>query len=122
MCEFICSNPDARELKRALAVKIAIEDYPYSEIVELLGVNKFFVSNWTHRFFEQGLAGIKLGYRGAQSYLTNEQWKEMIEWLRSTNEWNLGEVVTYIEVKYYVIHQSMPSYYALFSDAQISWK
>ena len=25
---FICSNPDARELKRALAVKMAIEDYP----------------------------------------------------------------------------------------------
>lgn len=120
--EFIRSNPDARELKRALAVKMAIENYPYSEIVELLGVNKSFISYWKHRFIEQGLAGIKLGYRGAQSYLTNEQRQEIIEWLRSTNEWNLDELVIHVEVKYDVIYQSKQSYYDLFSDAGISWK
>ena len=61
-------------------------------------------------------------YRGAQSYLTDEERQEIIDWLRSTNEWNLDELVTYIEVKYDVIYQSRQSYYDLFSDAGISWK
>ena len=32
------SNPDVRELKRGLAVKMAIEEYPYQRITQLLGV------------------------------------------------------------------------------------
>ena len=38
---FIKSNPDVRELKRGLAVKMAIEEYPYQKITQLLGVSSF---------------------------------------------------------------------------------
>ena len=44
---FICSTSDVRELKRALAVKMAIEGKPYGEIAELLEVYKSFIlSRW----------------------------------------------------------------------------
>ena len=34
--EFITTNPDARELKRALAVKLALQGWKYQAIAELL--------------------------------------------------------------------------------------
>ena len=37
---FIKSNPDPRELKRGLAVKMAIQAYPYKRISQLLGVSR----------------------------------------------------------------------------------
>ena len=44
--EFIRSTSDVRELKRALAVKMAIEGKPYNEIAELLEVYKSFITRW----------------------------------------------------------------------------
>ncbi len=35
--DFIKSNPDMRELKRALAVRMALKNTPYSDITELIG-------------------------------------------------------------------------------------
>ena len=70
LTEFIHSNPEARELKRAIAVKMAIECEPYSNITKLLGMHKSCITIWKQRFEDQGLEGIKLGYKGASSYLT----------------------------------------------------
>lgn len=120
--EFIRSNPDARELKRALAVKMAIEEKPYSEITRLLEINKSFISYWKQRFHEEGIEGIKLGYRGAKSFLTVEEQLEVMNWLQTRNYWNLDELVTHLELNYDVVYQSKQSYYDLFSDAKISWK
>jgi len=52
--EFIRSNPEARELKRAWAVKTAFEEYPYGEIADLLKITKSFVSYWSRQFLERG--------------------------------------------------------------------
>ena len=40
---FIKSDIDARELKRAIAVRMALEGNLYHKISKLLGVSKFFV-------------------------------------------------------------------------------
>ncbi|APB33442.1 transposase [Gloeomargarita lithophora Alchichica-D10] len=48
--EFIKSNPDARELKRALAVRLALGNTPYLDIAELLGVHKSFITFWKQEF------------------------------------------------------------------------
>jgi len=120
--EFIGSNPEARELKRALAIAMAIEEYPYAEIMNLLGVHKSFVSYWKRRFLEHGLDGIKLGYQGAQSYLTDEERQSVIEWLKETNHWDLEKLVNHLRQNYNVVYQSKQSYYDLFSEAGISWK
>ena len=42
--EFIKSNPDSKELKRALAVKLALQGWKYSMIAITLNVSKSFIT------------------------------------------------------------------------------
>ena len=119
---FIQSNPDARELQRALAVKMALQGEPYAKITELLGMHKSCITIWKQKFESLGLDGIKLGYKGSKSYLTLEQREEVVRWLSSRGYWNIDELVTYLDEKYGVIYQSKQSYYELLSSAGISWK
>ncbi|HBB31397.1 MAG TPA: hypothetical protein DDZ80_07705 [Cyanobacteria bacterium UBA8803] len=44
--DFIKGNPDSREFKRALAVKLALEGYAYRAIKKSLGVSYGFISKW----------------------------------------------------------------------------
>ncbi len=122
LTEFISKNPQPRELKRALAVKMALGNQPYSRITDLLGINKSFITYWKQRFEAQGLEGIKLGYQGAQSYLTEQEREEVISWLKTQHSWDFNELVTYLDVHYKVSYASKQSYYTLFSEANISWK
>jgi len=122
LTKFIHSNPEARELKRAMAVKMALQGEPYSNITKISGMHKSCITTWKQRFEAQGLDGIKLGYKGASSYLTPEQRVEIITWLKTKAYWNLDELVTYLDKHYGVIYQSKQSYYELLSVAGISWK
>jgi transposase len=122
LTELIQSNPDARELKRALAVKMALQEEPYGQIKKLLGMHPSCITKWKKRFLAQGLDGIKLGYQGAKGYLTQESRAEVISWLKSKKYWDIDELVTYLDEQYGVIYQSKQSYYDLLSDASISWK
>ena len=78
---FIKSNPDVRELKRGLAVKMAIEEYPYQRITQLLGVSSFCISDWKKKFKANGTDGIRLGHKGSRKYLTDAQLAEVVKWL-----------------------------------------
>ena len=109
-------------MKRALAVKMALQDEPYANITELLSMHKSCISSWKQKFVSQGLAGIKLGYKGAKSYLTEAQRASVIAWLKAKKSWDLEELVTHIDEDYGVIYQAKQSYYELFSNAEISWK
>jgi putative transposase len=84
-------------------------------------MHKSCITTWKQRFEAQGLDGIKLGYKGASSYLTPEQRVEIITWLKTKAYW-LDELVTYLDKHYGVIYQSKQSYYELLSVAGISWK
>ena len=57
---FIKSDIDARELKRAIAVRMAISGKLYHEISQIWRVSKFFVGYWKKQFKTKGIAGIKL--------------------------------------------------------------
>jgi len=46
LSDFIDSNPDPRELKRALAVMMWIEGVPCSEIQKILNVSATFISQF----------------------------------------------------------------------------
>lgn len=122
LTEFIHSHAEARELKRAIAVKMALQGEPYSKITKFLGMNKSCITNWKQRFEAEGLDGIKLGYKGAHSYLTTEQHSEIMTWLRGKDYCNIDELVSYLDENYGVIYQSKQSYYDLLSSAKISWK
>ncbi len=120
--EFIRSNPDPRELKRALAVKMVKQNYSYYQIRDTLGVSVGFISNYQQKFEREGIEGLKLQYQGSQGYLTPAQRQEVIDWLKEKDYWQLSELKTHIEVTYSVVFASLQSYYSLFSEAGISWK
>ncbi|MEG4148893.1 helix-turn-helix domain-containing protein [Microcoleus sp. Pol12B5] len=44
--DFIKSDIDARELKRAIAVRMGLSGKSYHEISKILGVSKFFIGYW----------------------------------------------------------------------------
>lgn len=120
--DFIQGNPDQRELKRALAVQMVIENYTHSQIAEILQVSNGFVNKWKFIFMEQGVAGLRLKYQGSRGYLDSQQRKTVIEWLKQKNHWHLNELKDYIESSFGIVFESKQSYYQLFKEASISWK
>ena len=60
---FIRTNPDARELKRALAVKMTLSQYTHGQIESLLGVTSGFISKWKHRYLAEGVETLSLAHR-----------------------------------------------------------
>ena len=119
---FIKSDIDARELKRAIAVKMAIEGHPHKLISQLLGVGKDFVGDWKKKFKANGIEGIKLGYEGSKKHLTPEQIAEISEWLKNRQYWHLDELINHLDSQYGIVYKSKQSYYDLFKIAGISWK
>ena len=120
--EFIQSNPDARELKRAVAVQMFLKGYKHREIGESLGVSSGFISKWTQLYEHGGISELKLGYQGSVGYLEPVQRQAVIAWLQTKNYWNLAELQGHIQDKYDVLFNSKQSYYTLFEQAGISWK
>jgi len=116
------SNLSARELKRAIAVKMALTGKIYREISQILGVSEFFIGHWKKNLKLKGIAGLKLGYKGSKGYLSIQQKTEVIEWLKNKKYWDLDELVTYVEEEFGVTYKSKQSYYKLFEQANISWK
>jgi putative transposase len=65
LSDFIASNPDARELKRAIAVQMVLKGYKHREIGESIGVSSGFISKWTRQYEQLGVPGLRLGYSGS---------------------------------------------------------
>ena len=119
---FIESNPDPRELKRALAVSMTMKGYKHREIIDILQVSSGFISKWKQGFIINGVAGLKLNYQGSRGYLSEEEKQQVISWLENKNDWNLNELEYYIAKEWDITFAAKSSYYDLFHAAGISWK
>ena len=122
LVEFIQSNPDSRELKRALAVQMVLKGYLYRQIAEILSVSDSFISKWWLVFELEGVIGLQLSIQGSKGYLNAEQRQAVITWLQQKNYWNLVQLQQYIQDRYSIKFKSRQSYYELFAIAGISWK
>ena len=122
LSDFIDSNPDPRELKRALAVQMVIQKYSYFEIRDVLQVSVGFISKYKQLFKQQGISGLTLKHQGSSGYLGKDVRLGVIEWLQQKNYWNLAELKQHLEDNYSVVFASEQSYYELFKAAGISWK
>ena len=120
--QFIQDNPDPRELKRALAVQMVLQDYRHREIQSVLQVSSGFISKWIQAFDKQGVEGLRLQHKGSTGYLDAQQRQAVLEWLKQKNYWDLQELQIYLENSYGVVFRSLQSYYELFHQAGISWK
>lgn len=122
LSDFIQSNPDPRELKRALAVQMVLQKYSYFEIRDVLQVSVGFISKYKQLFRQQGISGLTLKHQGSTGYLDTDARLEVIEWLQQKNYWNLVELKQHVLDNYSVMFASAQSYYDLFKAAGISWK
>ena len=119
--EFIDSNPEPREQKRALAVKMRSEGMKHRQIQPILGVSSNYISRWEQRHREQGVEGLKLAHKGSQGYLSDKQRQTVITWIAQESQRNLWDVIDHIESNYGVRYRSLQSYYDLLKSAGMSW-
>ena len=120
--KFIEETKDAREVKRAVAVKMILQHKSYHEIKKLLDVSPSFISKWKNQVLFKGVAILKLHYSGGKGYLQKEEIQQIIQWLQRQKNWSVDQLRVYIEKNYAVVFQSNQSYYYLFKKAKISWK
>lgn len=122
LTDFIDSNPDPRELKRALAVMMWIKGVPSWEIQKILNVSATFISQVKMKFIKNGVEELKLRYQGSKAYLNQAQRREITNYLDTQEYLSLQEFREYIEDKYDVCFKYNQSYYTLLDEAKISWK
>ncbi len=105
----IRSNPDPRELKRAIAVQMWNKGHKHQDIQASLSVSSGFISKWTQRYEREGILSLKLAHRGSTGYLDPEQRLKVIQWLQAKNAWHLSELQIYLEDDYEVVSKSKQS-------------
>lgn len=120
--EFIKTTRESRELKRALAVNNTLAGRSWKEVAEELGVCESFIGKWRHRYKQQGIEGLKLGYKGSPGYLTPEAKAAVMVWLHDRQHWSVTSLRTYLHRRHGVVYHSRQSYYALLHEARLSWK
>ncbi len=133
--EIINESREAREVKRALCVKMVLGSMPVVQICEILNVSAPFVSKWRGLYEAQGAQSLALGYAGSEGYLTAEQKAEVIAWIQTqataqqsaagqTAEGQTVDVAAvrdYLEAHYQVVYKSPQSYYELLHEAGLSY-
>ena len=119
---FIARNPDARELKRALAVQMTLLGIKQGTIQAILGVQSSFISTWKKRYLSEGVACFRLGYKGSQPYLSADQRAQIHAWLAPQSQPSVASLASYIQTQFGVVFKSSQSYYAILSQAGYSWK
>ena len=104
---------DAREVKRAVSVKMGLSGLAPAQICQCLQVSPQYVSKWKGGYDTEGVAALELRYRGSESYLSAEQQREIAEWIGSHETLTVAEVRDYVEASYGVRYRSKQSYYTL---------
>ncbi len=120
--DFIALRPDAREVRKALAVKLVYQGYLYDEIQKILDVSRGSITGWKKAYEQYGLNGLRLNHKGRKSYLSSKQREEVLSWLQTKDFWELGELEYKLAFELDVVYESKQSYYDLFDAASISWK
>ena len=122
----IVSNPkvDARELKRALVVKMDKEGTPRKQIKKIFNVIDSYISRWCSLYKDNGedASILLLNYKGSRPYLNKEQKLEIMEYLNDKDSITLSTFKSYVSSKYNVVFKSDQSYYDLLKLGNMSWK
>src|ERR1043165_6391372 len=92
---FLDTTIDAREYKRAMAVKLLLLAFEPCDIAHILNVTESFVSKWKKQCFEHGVDALTIKYHGYQGYLTAEQRQSIVEWIKAQKTWNMDDLVAF---------------------------
>lgn len=119
--EIIDESNEAREVKRALAVKMRQNGMAPTQIAALLNVSEQFVSKWKVRFEQFGATALRLAYAGSRSFLSNKQREAVLGWIGEQETLTIEELAGYLETRYQVRYQSKQSLYELLEAGGMSW-
>ncbi|MDQ3684074.1 MAG: helix-turn-helix domain-containing protein [Acidobacteriota bacterium] len=119
--EIINESSDAREVKRAVCVKMALNEMPTSQICELLNVSPQYVSKWRGIYHAEGADALTLAHRGSESYLSDEARIQISAWITEHETISIEAVRDYVAEKYGVVYQSKQSYYDLLELGGMSY-
>lgn len=121
LAQLIEETTEVRELKRALSVKLREGGMTTEAVGEVLHVTPRAVRAWCQRYEREGVEGLRLKYRGSESYLSVEQRQEIEDWLGAQDTITVEEVRDEIEARYGIVYQSKQSYYDLLEASGLSY-
>ena|SRR5215831_9216570 len=112
---------DAREVKRAVSVKMGVQGFSPAQICQLLNVSLQYVSKWKGLYEAGGGAVLRLGHRGSESYLGEEERRAIVQWIGAQETVSVEAVRDYVEEQYGVVYRSKQSYYELLEAGGMSY-
>ncbi len=119
--ELINEATYGREVKRAVSVKMGQQGFSPAQICQVLNVSPQYVSKWKGQYEAEGAAALRLGHRGSEGYLREEQRQEIVLWIGAYETLTVEAVRDYVEERYGVVYQSKQSYYALLEAGGLSY-
>ena len=119
--EIINEAQEAREVKRAVSVKMSAQGFSPVQICQVLNVSLQYVSKWKGRYETGGSATLRLGYRGSESYLQEAQRQAILEWIEARATVSMEALRDHIEKQYGVVYRSKQSYYELLEAGGMSY-
>jgi transposase len=119
--EIINEATDAREVKRAVSVKMGVQGFSPAQICQVLNVSLQYVSKWKGQYEAGGGAVLRLGHRGSESYLGEEERQTILQWIGAQETVNIEAVRDYVEEQYGVVYRSKQSYYDLVEAGGMSY-
>ena len=119
--EIINEARDAREVKRAVRVKMSAQGFSPAQISEVLNVSQQYVSKWKGLYEAGGGAVLRLGHRGSESYLGAEERHAIVQWIGARETVSVEAVRDYVEEHYGVVYRSKQSYYDLLAAGGMSY-
>ncbi len=119
--EIINESRDAREVKRAVCVKMALNEMPSSQVCAMLNVSPQYVSKWLGIYQAEGAASLLLAHRGSESYLSDEARSQISEWIKEHETISIEAVRDYVAEHFGVVYQSKQSYYDLMVAGGMSY-
>ncbi|BAZ33811.1 transposase (plasmid) [Cylindrospermum sp. NIES-4074] len=72
--EFIAQRPHAREVRKALAVKLVYQGYLYEEIQTILDVSLGSITGWKQAYEQNGIDGLRLNHNPLLSLSGNKEY------------------------------------------------
>ena len=119
--EIINEATDAREVKRAVSVKMGQQGFSAAQICQVLNVSPQYVSKWKGQYEVEGAVALRLGHRGSEGYLGEAQRQEIVQWIGAHETLTVEAVRDHVEEQYGVVYQSKQSYYEFLEAGGMSY-
>ena len=100
--EIINEATEAREVKRAVSVKMGRQGFSAAQICQVLNVSPQYVSKGKGQYEAEGSVALRLGHRG-EGYWEEEQRQEIVQWIGAHETLTVEAVRDHVEERYGVV-------------------